>query len=489
MLECAVFLAGAAVMSLELLATRVLAPHLGTSLFTWTALIATFLLALALGAWAGGTLADRAPRPRTLALLLVAASAATALLPFAAAPLLGWLAASPADLRLRALAASFLFTPPAALLGAVSPLAARIRIQTVNSCGAQVGRLYAVSTLGSLAGTLATGFFLLAWIGSARLLLLQALLLLAASFLAEPRALLPARGAALVALALSAMLAPAPTLALPNAQLVADVDSPYQRLLVFDLPLAGRAPARVLAMGAEEYHSAQLLDQPAALPLDYTRFFRLAPALLARLDRALTIGAGAYSQPRDLLRQRPTARVDVVELDPAVTELAASHFGLQPDARLRIFHEDGRTFLNRGGGAVYDAIFLDVFRGRTVPFHLITEEAVGRMEARLAPHGILSINLVATLEGPGSRLFRALHRTLCGAFPQVLTFAVGDPAATLRPQNVVMLALRDAAPAQAPATHSKLWSHRYTKSVPHTEPPFSDDFAPVDQYALLIPLK
>jgi spermidine synthase len=377
-----------------------------------------------------------------------------------------------------------LFAAPGILLGMVAPFAARLQMTAVANSGSTVGSLYALSTLGSIAGTFAAGFWLIPVFGSGRLLLALAAVLMVCSALAAPYALRRARAGALLLSTASALWGnSAPRL--PSGRVVLDRDTPYQRLVVFDLPVPGRQPVRVLSTGFAEYQSAMLLDRPGVLALDYARFFRLALRWRPGLRRALCIGGGALSYPRDILQASPETRIDVVELDPAVTQTAQLLFGMTAHPLLALHHEDGRVFLNRAG-PVYDAIFLDVFRGRTVPFHLATVESARRLAARLTPEGVLMVNMFSAIEGPAGRFFRAEYATLRQVFPQVLVFAVFYPDAPLSGQNLVLAATRSRVPLpldgeafRSYAAH--LWRHPITPD----EPVLTDDRAPVELYTAL----
>ena len=483
MLETVVFLSGAVVMILELAAARVLAPYLGTSLFVWTSLIGVILGSLSLGYWWGGRVADRWPERRLLSLTFVAAAAVVALIPAAQAPLLSSLAANAADLRWKSLAAAMLFALPAVLLGVVSPFAARLKMTDVSRSGRTVGGLYALSALGSITGTFVAGFWLIPSVGSTRLVLILAFVLLGCSVVCEPRSLLWVKLAVLGLWAGLAVGYANDRPLLPSGKLVLDRDTAYQRLVVFDLPVPNRQPVRVLSMGFSEYHSAMFLDRPNELALDYTRFFRMAPYLRPGIRRALCIGGGAVIYPRDLLRASPRTKVDVVELDPGVTRIAREYFGLTDDPRLTMYHEDGRVLLNRDGPA-YDAVFLDVFWGRTIPFQLATLESARRIAARLTKDGVLLVNFVSAIEGPQGEFFRAEYATLRRVFPQVLIFAVFYPSEPAKVQNLILVALRSAAPPSLTGEEMRQYAtHLWRQPIPGDMPVLTDDFAPVEQYA------
>jgi spermidine synthase len=209
----------------------------------------------------------------------------------------------------------------------------------------------------------------------------------------------------------------------------------------------------------------------------------MAPYLRPGIRRALCIGGGAVIYPRDLLRASPQTKVDVVELDPGVTRIAREFFALTDDPRLTMVHEDGRVFLNREGPA-YDAVFLDVFWARTIPFHLATLESARRIAARLTESGVLLVNFVSAIEGPQGEFFRAEYATLRRVSPQVLVFAVLYPAEPARVQNLILVAFRSAVPPSLTGDEmGRYASHLWRYPIPGDMPVLTDDFAPVEQYA------
>ncbi len=448
MLELVVFCCGAAVMVLEIVGARVLAPFLGTSIVVWSGLIGVVLASLAAGYWQGGRLADRRPSARVLAgIILLAAllTAATAVTRFA---LLDFLTSRAPGPRLSVIAAALLlFAPAAGLLGMVAPFAVRLKLRDPATAGATAGRLYALSTLGSIVGTFAAGFVLIATLGTTVILLVVAAFLVAIS-LAASRADAKAKIAAAGLIVLCGLWLNADTRAMA-ALGVHDVDTDYGRVLVYQglEPETGRT-IRVMTTGPRRYQSAFYPDAPDTLALAYTRFFDLGASMVPDARRVLVLGGGGYSFPRHLLATRPDVRVTVVELDPGVTALAREFFGLRPDPRLTIVHEDARTFLNRDAGH-YDLIFVDAFgTDYAPPFHLVTREAASRMAALLAPDGAVVVNAIATAAGHRSRLPQALCATFASVFEDVGLYPLGeDPE---EEQNVMLVARWRDAPFVAP---------------------------------------
>jgi spermidine synthase len=483
-LEIVVFLCGAAVMILELVGSRVLAPYLGTSTFVWTSLIGIVLGCLSVGYYAGGKLADRRPDPNVFALIILLSGLAVGAVAVLDAAILVGVSELLKDVRASAVAASLLlFGVPSVLFGMVLPYAVRLKITGIERTGTTVGTLYALSTVGSIVGTFLAGFVLISYFGNRRILVFLSVLLVLTSVYARGRSGIRTGVAALAAAAvlgagseaLGAVLAP------PG---LVDVDTPYSRVWIFeDRDAESGRPIRIMQI-ANESSSAMYLDRDG-LVLDYTEFYRLAEHFRPGFRRALMVGGAAYSFPKYFLEHYPDARLDVVEIDPELTELARRHFGLRDDARLGIFHEDGRTFLNRTRER-YDVIYADAYKSLyAVPHQLTTVEAVRRMDAALEPGGLVLLNLIGAIEGPRGLFLRAELATFRKVFPQVYLFAVTAPDDGGEVQNVVLAALKS---PERPHFHSKdrdlnrLLLHLWVGEVPEDVGPLTDEFAPVERY-------
>lgn len=212
------------------------------------------------------------------------------------------------------------------------------------------------------------------------------------------------------------------------------------------------------------------------------------------------LGGGGYCVPRHILAERPEVSFDVVELDPGITETARRYFGLKEDPRLSIFHEDARTFLNRealrvqkrGGEGDYDAVFLDVFGSSyTIPFHLATVEAAERVRDVLKPDGVTIVNVISSLYGLRCGVFHGIYAAFSEVFPHVLIFPASapEPRYALSQQNLMIVALKAKdLPPVPPAPEGELASlltHQWLLPFTPSVPAFTDDFAPVERYALL----
>lgn len=458
MLNLLVLGSGAVLMGLELLGSRLLAPYFGNSLAVWGSLISVFLAALSLGYLLGGRVADRWPQTRTLVRIGLAAGLWVAVLPWFTTPLLRAFSESALDPRAATLLVSLLlFLGPSVLMGMVSPLAIRLRARKVEHLGQDAGSLSALSTLGSIAGTLATSFWLIPAMGSHALLQalgLTLLVLAGALALRERRAQESALAAVLVA---AVLLAPgggfsgvrgltsgsAPSGAAPVKERMGgqtvelttllDTDSLYHHIRVME-----GDGSRYLRFD-NSWQSGMYVGDPFRTRFDYTDYFDLAYALEPPPKRVLFVGLGGASAPKHFWRYDPQVQIDVAELDPEVVRVARKYFDLPDDPRIHVTADDGRRFLENTDQK-YDLICLDAYYADSIPFHLTTKEFFERVKSRLAPGGIVEANLIGAYEGPDSDLYRSLHKTFGETFSTLYTFPVywrNDPA-TLR--NIMLVA-------------------------------------------------
>lgn len=482
MLHWCVFFCGAAVMIIELTGSRILAPVLGTSLIVWTSLIGIVLASLSLGAWWGGIIADRNPQPKILGRIVLLAAWATTAIGLSKTWVLD-LMQGIGDLQTVAVVATVaLFSPASVLLGMVAPFAVRLRLEDREHSGRTAGNLYAVSTIGSIVGTFLAGFVLIAWVGSTSILYLTAAGLAVASFFAEPSGK-PIKGCSFILFVLAAFLNHNHDGFLAKQGFI-DTDTPYNRVMVYNSKeLATGRLTREMVTGPQGRQSAMYLDDINELAVAYTRFYRLAEYFKPEMKRMLVLGGGGFSFPKYALAHYPELQIDVVELDPGIISLSRSHFGLSDNPRLRIIEEDARMFLQKTTER-YDVILCDVFTSHySIPFHLVTVEAIQRMRNALTPAGVVLVNVLASQKGQSSDFYSAFYQTLKTTFPDIRAYAVFNPADIRLWQNLILAAF--ATPFRETVTaHSDIQEMLANQINPPTKTiePFTDEFAPVDRY-------
>ena len=395
---------GFAVMGLELLGGRLLAPYFGSSIYVWGAIITVFMLALSLGYLAGGRVSLHSPDLRRLALILVTAAAATLPVVLGGQWVLDRLATAIPDPRFGSLAgAALLFLLPTLLAGMVSPYAVRLLVAEQATSGQAAGRLYFVSTFGSAAGTLMTSFYLVLYLEVGQILLLFmsiSVLIGVAAWISGARRWSAA--AMLCAAIVCAPTSPAVQASTPAAatgdpgiaglRLLHSENSLYRQVLVYEgNGIRCLCFTRGCAIGRQ---SCSDLQDPQRLIFDYTQMMLGALYLAPEPRHILIIGLGGGTLPRALRTLLPSAEIDVVEIDPAVTRVAAQYFGFQADPQTRVFEQDGRVYVRQAltRSQRYDLIMLDAYDHQYIPEHLLTREFLQQVRALLLPAGIVAAN-------------------------------------------------------------------------------------------------
>ncbi|HEV3342920.1 MAG TPA: fused MFS/spermidine synthase [Pirellulales bacterium] len=421
-LTALVFSAGGVLMGLEIAGSRVLAPHFGNSIFVWGSLISIFLIALSVGNYLGGVLADRYPSRWVLHLVCAIVSLWIFGIAVVGYPFCLWLLELGAQEQSGPLwASAVLFLAPSIGMGIVSPFAIRLATPSVTAVGKTSGTFYAVSTLGSIAGTLLTTFVLIPLIGLASILKGLGAVLLVVSIVTMPGRLSLFGAAAVLLVPLAGWLVPGggSVLARRDETLVVDVDTPYHHISVIDNAYRGSRELRF-----DRYVESAIETTPPYRSLtDYTDYFSLAFLVRPSLERTLFIGAGGAIGPRAFQMHDPKMGIDVVDIDPEILRIAFTDFFLEASPSLRTFAMDGRMFLRQSADR-YDCVVLDAFTiGGRIPFHLVTREFFQACSARMADDGVLLINLNSALAGRLSEIFQSVHRTVAAVFPTVYVFA------------------------------------------------------------------
>jgi spermidine synthase len=485
LLEIVVFISGALVMIYEITGSRILAPYIGTSTYIWTSLIGVILGSLSLGYWLGGRMADRQPELRVLAGAMFFGGAILSVTILLQNFILSIISLLSARLEIKSImSALILFAPVSILFGFVTPYAVRLKMQTVESSGKVVGRLYALSTVGSICGTFLAGFFLLPFVGSVRTIYLLAGLMFTLSLLLAPFKQTVQNIFLLLLLPAAIIFNEFFAYMLLASYEMHDFDTQYNRLRVYRTIENGtNKPIRVLMTDPDSTQSAMYLEDDE-LVLKYANYYHLLRHFKPDFQNTLIIGGAAYSFPKNYLQTYPDKKIDVVEIDPQMTETARRYFNLQDDQNLQIFHEDGRVFLNQNTKK-YDVILIDAFTSvYSVPFQLTTVEAVNQMTKSLTDDGIVIVNLISSFEGEGAKFLQAEVKTYREIFPHVYVFKVKPEKGVQFSQNAVLVAVRSDKIGLESADEklSALLKNRYELSLDSNVSVLTDDLAPVEYY-------
>jgi spermidine synthase len=429
-LELLVFVVGASTLGAEIAAARLMAPFFGASTIVWANTIAVVLVALSVGYWFGGRMADRRPDLRSLCGLVLGASLLLGLVPIVAQPFLSLSVKAFDDVSLGAgfgslLGVLALVAIPVLMLGAVSPWAIRLKLERVEDSGEVAGRMYAISTVGSLLGTFLSALALIPLVGTQRTFLVFALALavVAALGLSRRWALVPLGVAALLALPIGTVKAA------EEGRVVDEAETEYQYARVIEASDGERT------LELNEGQAIHSLYRPGTvLTGGYWDGFLVAPFAVLREPprRVAILGFAGGTTARAYARYFPAARIDGVEIDRELFDIGRRWFGLRARPQLHEYAEDARPFL-RKAHARYDAIFVDAYRQPYIPFYLSTREFFALARDRLAPSGVVVVN-VGHPEG-SDRLEQVLSATMARAFAHVAR----DP---VEPTNTLLIASR-----------------------------------------------
>ena len=464
-----VFLAAGAVLVLEILGVRLLAPYVGLTLETTTAIIGAALAGIAAGAAAGGRAADRLDGRWLLPLLLGAGG----LLCIAAVPLVrafGEAARGTSELSALAIALVVLF-PPAFVLSAVSPVVAKLQLHDLEHTGRVVGSLSAWATAGALVGTFGTGFVLVPLMPTSAAVLAIGGLLLAVALVLALRFGVTSPAIAIVCVAGAATLAAA-ALAVGSP---CDAETDYHCAVVAETEDGGRT-----LILDDLRHSHVDLDDLRHLEFDYTRWMGDAiGALPAGPLDVVYLGGGGYTLPRHVAAVRPGSRARVLEVDGELVRLARRRLALRTGPALRVRVGDARVTLREEPTDSADAVIGDAFGRRSVPWHLATAEFAREIRRVLRPGGLYALNLI---DQGDLDLLRAEAATLLEVFADVRLVARsdnGEPAGG----NVVFLASDRALAPEIRSTSrdARTFDRAAVARIAGDAGVLRDDDAPADQ--------
>jgi spermidine synthase len=368
----------------------------------------------------------------------------------------------------------------------VSPYAVRLKLTDVGSSGVTVGNLYAISTVGSIVGTFLAGFLLIPFLGTTNILFLISFILVITSLLLYFSFGNKAR--ILVTILIITGLGISFFSVRNSPKNMIDVDTRYNRVQIFDMDywISGE---RIKVMKINDEYSSAMFPDNDSLVYEYTWYYQLAEHFMPGFKSTLMLGGAAYSYPKYYLQKYPYASIDVVEIDPGLTDLAREYFRLKDDPRMRIFHEDGRTYLNKSEEK-YDVILGDAYKSMlAIPFQLTTVEAIRKKYDMLKEGGVVIENIISSIDGPAAAFMKSEVATYKKVFPQVYVFACHDPEDPTLLQSISLLALKSETPASFESSDPMLnafLGSRVTPEIPEDVIILWDDFAPVEYFAMKV---
>lgn len=476
-----VFITGAAVLVIEVAATRILSVYFGNTIFTVSSVLSVVLLALSLGYYIGGRLADKKASELLFFQIIALSGLSVFLLQILNIYLIPQISR---DLSLQhgpLIASILLFLLPGFLLGMLSPLVAKLQYTRLSQLG--IGRItgdvFFWSTLGSIVGSLLTGFYLIPSFGVNQIIVGTGILLLFIGLLG----IVASRKTSLTKFHIILFLLAAPVIHMGFVWLsdsrfgnttVFAADGVYDNIIIYDGLYDGKR-ARFLQQSTDA-SSAMYLDSPE-LVYAYSKYYDAYKAVKPDIKTALVIGGGAYSVPKALLQADPDVVVDVAEIEPEIFEISKRYFLVPDDKRLVNHVEDGRRFL-ADSNKQYDVIFVDAFH-TSIPSHLTTVEFFQLSKSKLASDGVFIMNIIGSLRDETPSFLLSELKTFRSVYNNNNVFAVYSPSYN-QEQNVMLVGYNTDKRIDPGIWTQNVVSHASFDLSSH--PVFTDNYAPVEYF-------
>lgn len=486
--EIILLIVDAICMILELIASRVLSPYFGNSNFVWTSVIGIILLSGSIGNYFGGKIADKENVTNKLKIILGLSGIAILIIPFIKDSIIGLIAESFSDVKIGAvLATSLLFFLPSFFMGLLTPIIVKLKLESLSTAGQVSGKINAIATIGGITGTFLGGFFLIPNFGSVSILFVLSIILLIlilfVDFKIDKKSTLIILVIILVAI-LSIIYykdmdkkAEEKILSGEYKQIIS-YDTEYGNVRIYN----GRKEdkkVRVLMIDGG-FESATYLDEDYKneLVYEYTKYYDLMFNANIPIKETLMIGGAGYNYPKYFISHYDDKKMDVVEIDGKITEIAKQYFyldelieeyNLNENNRLNLITEDGRTYINKNTKK-YDAILNDAFSGQTPAKTLTTLEAAENVKKSLNENGVYLTNIISALEGKESKFLKAEVNTLKRVFKNVYVVPCDDVRYTETTQNNMVIATDDVLELE----------YTYDLKLDENEIIITDDYCPVD---------
>lgn len=468
--EAIAFITGFVLMAYELVASRILAPTIGTSIYVWTSVIGVMIAALAIGYAVGGWLADQRGKQYDVVWLLLSAALCVLITGVFYVGTLESVTFIAHDPRLQGvIAATLLFAPASFIMGTISPYLAKLRINSLHTTGRSVAMLSACNSLGGISGTFSAGFVFFSYLGSRQTLFLLTMLLIVSSWAVTSfRIGLRPRIVATIVLTVLALLQLVSTN--PKA-IIADIDTPTSHYQVAKLADHGR-PVNVLITGPGGFQSGTYTTGDKDLVFGYTRKLAEVVAAAPQKDRIAILGGGAFTLPEYLGHKYPNSRIDVIEIDPKLPQIAKQYFRYQQPGNVHVIAQDARAYLQKTD-TKYDIILVDVYNDASVPFSLATKEYAAKLHHALTSDGIVAANIIAGTNQSCGPLLTSIQASYASSFSRGRYYPI-ETVSMESKQNLVAIY----------SNQSLTWANTIrgqTTATVHNGAVLTDNFAPTER--------
>lgn len=483
-----IFIVDAIGMILELVASRLISPYFGSSNTVWTSVIGIILLSTSLGNYIGGKIADKQEQKEKLKLTLVISSLFILLIPLIQNEILTLISNFIASEKIGAIiVAVVLFFGPSMFLGIVNPILIKLELDSIENVGKITGQMSAIGTIGGLTGTFLGGFVLVPNIGSIYILYVLNIIVCLIIPLVEFKIKDKFNIYIVISIIFSIIfMSGALNQNSNNGELVLEgefekqlsMDTQYGRVLIYNT-LFAKQPVRILNIDSG-YESATFIEEDKIneLVFGYTKLYDLMFQCKDNIQDVLLIGGAGYSYPKYFISHYPNKNIDVVEIDPDVTEIAKKYFfldklikdyDLENNKRLGLITADGRVYLNNTSKK-YDVILNDAFSGYNPAKTLTTVEAVRSVKKSLNEGGAYLSNVIGSLDdSKNSKFLKAEINTIKQVFKNVYLIMVDRTDESQISNNMVIGTDRDLE-----------FENSFNIEIDDNEIIITDDYCPVD---------
>lgn len=484
------FISGFSVMVVELTAARVVAPMLGSSVYTWTSVIGIVLLGTSFGNYTGGKIVDKKNSPYTGGVFFGLASIAILFI-----PIIANFAKNIALIQIPLWASvifvsASLFLIPSFFLGSIYPALLKLYLRNISSAGKEAGSISAIMALGSIVGTFLTGFVFIGYIGSVKTLIIISIILFFCSFWLFPKNKLSLLYASFYLITFFLFLFIQNRIA-QDSSVIFSKESNYFSIRVVDKYFFLSEKVRLLFLDTDS-HSIETDNK--ILDDIYTNFYPTFSIFSDnnKIDNIAVLGGGSLSISEKFKKYYPEANVTTAEIDPLITEIAEKYFHTSTEITKNTLPIDGRLFLSRSDKK-FDIIFSDVFNSFiSIPWHLATKEFFQIAKNRLTPNGAFAINFISAQTGESSALLQSMLATFSSVFNNYYVFTYGDNPSEI--QNIILVGINSEDHLSDDVVREKLSSlpngNLIKKHLNNTVKKevggiiITDDFAPTDRLML-----
>jgi len=477
------FIAGFSVMTVELISSRIVAPIIGSSVFTWTSVIGITLLGLSIGSWIGGILADKAGNKKTLSLVLLVSSILVFIIPVLSKNTEFLTSNSASILWLNLLLSSYLFLLPAIAIGAIQPIILKNFADDFSKIGSKYGLLSSIWSIGSVLGVFLTGFVFISTIGSAETIFAIAAILLLTGlvFSIKDKKTLQIFILVIFIGLISFYFLQQKTIGKTNVVFQKETD--YYNVKVVDANLPDFGQSRILFLDIDSHSIQPEKINEHFYPEMYPVFYNLK----GNIKDILVIGAGAYTMPKYFKEYYKNSSVSVIEMDPEMKKIGEDYFNLKK-YDINTIVGDAKIVINTDPKK-YDLIFGDAYNSfLSVPWYLLTKEWNDEVKNKLNDNGIYAINFIGSMAGLKSEFTKSVLNTFKLSFPNFYIFVFGStPEQT---QNIVFVGINGKLPLKEDELYGKLLQEKsflYKRMLSAeyfentTSTILTDNFAPVEK--------